>query len=390
VIDFRLGERSDAFREEVREFLRENFRPEMVERAHDTGTSHNWEFHRALGAQGWIAASWPEEYGGQGRDPMEMTAMRDELRLAGVPTDGLGQTIMIARTIQAVGTDAQKQRFIPPALSGEIIFALGYTEPDSGSDVAAAKTRAARDGDEWVIDGQKMFTTLAHEATYVLLLTRTDPELPKHKGLTMFLVPLDAPGVEIHPVHTMGGERTNATFYTGVRVADEFRIGEVNGGWDVMTVALTFERGGFASTEADRVWELTVDWATRTRRADGTRVIDDPLVRERLATMRIDNQVARLLAYRCSYVAASGGLPGVEGSMHKLWYAEAMTADASELVDMLGTEGVLAHGEADAPVDGWIEHLYRHAAVTTIYGGTSEVQRGIIAERGLGLPRSRR
>ena len=238
LMDFRLGERSDAFRDEVRAFLREHFRPEMVERAHDTGTSHNWEFHRALGAQGWIAASWPEEYGGQGRDPMEMTAMRDELRLAGVPTDGLGQTIMIARTLRAVGTDEQKQRFIPPALAGEIIFALGYTEPDSGSDVAAAKTRAVRDGDEWVIDGQKMFTTLAHEATYVFLLTRTNPDVPKHQGLTMFLVPLDSPGVEIHPVHTMGGERTNATFYTGVRVPDSLRVGEVDGGWDVMTVAL--------------------------------------------------------------------------------------------------------------------------------------------------------
>ena len=390
LMEFRLGERSDAFREEVRAFLREHFRPDMIERAHDTGTSHNWEFHRALGAQGWIAASWPEEYGGQGRDPMEMTALRDELRLAGVPTDGLGQTIMIARTIRAVGTEEQKQQFLPPALSGEIIFALGYTEPDSGSDVAAAKTRAVRDGDEWVIDGQKMFTTLAHEATYVFLLTRTNPDVPKHKGLTMFLVPLDAPGVEIHPVHTMGGERTNATFYTGVRVPDAYRVGEVDGGWDVMTVALTFERGGFALTEADRVWERTVEWATDTRRADGTRVIDDPLVRERLATMRVNLEVARLLAYRCSYVAASGGLPGVEGSMHKLWYAEAMTADASELVDMLGAEGVLAHGEAEAPVDGWVEHLYRHAAVTTIYGGTSEVQRGIIAERGLGLPRNRR
>ena len=206
----------------------------------------------------------------------------------------------------------------------------------------------------------------------------------------MFLVPLDAPGVEIHPVHTMGGERTNATFYTGVRVPDAFRVGGVDGGWDVMTVALTFERGGFALSEADRVWQQTVEWATSTRRLDGTRVIDDPLVRERLATMRINNEVARLLALRCSYLAASGGLPGVEGSMHKLWYAEAMTADASELVDMLGADGALAHGEADAPVSGWVEHLYRHAAVTTIYGGTSEVQRGIIAERGLGLPRSRR
>jgi alkylation response protein AidB-like acyl-CoA dehydrogenase len=389
-MEFRLGERSDTFREEVRAFLREHFEPDMVERAHDTGTAHVWELYRALGAQGWIAASWPEEYGGQGRDPFEMTAMRDELRLAGVPTDGLGQSVIVGRTIRAVGSEEQKQRFLPPFLAGEIIFALGYTEPDSGSDVAAAKTRAVRDGDDWVIDGQKMFTTLAHEAAFVFLLARTNPEVPKHRGLTMFLVPLDAPGVEIHPVHTMGGERTNATFYSGVRVPDANRVGEIDGGWDVMTVALTFERGGFALSEADRVWQQTVDWASSTRRRDGSRVIDDPLVRERLADMRIDNEVARLLALRCSYVAATGGMPGVEGSMHKLWYAEAMTAHAAELVDMLGAEGVLEHGEDDAPVDGWVEHLYRHAAVTTIYGGTSEVQRGIIAERGLGLPRSRR
>jgi alkylation response protein AidB-like acyl-CoA dehydrogenase len=319
-----------------------------------------------------------------------MTALRDELRMAAVPTDGLGQTIIVARTIRAVGTEEQKQRFLPPALAGEILFALGYTEPDSGSDVAAAKTRAVRDGDEWVIDGQKMFTTLAHESTYVFLLTRTNPDVPKHKGLTMFLVPLDAPGVEIHPVHTMGGERTNATFYSGVRVPDASRVGEVDGGWDVMTVALTFERGGFALSEADRVWQQTVDWATTTRRPDGTRVIDDPLVRERLAVMRVHDEVARLLALRCSYVAATGAMPGVEGSMHKLFYAESMTADAAELVDMLGVDGVLSHGDDEAPVDGWVEHLYRHAAVTTIYGGTSEVQRDIIASRGLGLPRNRR
>jgi len=235
-MDFRLGERSDAFRDEVRAFLGEHFGPEMVERAHDTGTSHNWEFHRALGARGWIAASWPEEYGGQGRDPMEMTALRDELRMAGVPTDGLGQTIMIARTLRAVGTEEQKQQFIPPALAGEILFALGYTEPDSGSDVAAAKTRAVRDGDEWVIDGQKMFTTLAHEATYVFLLTRTNPDVPKHKGLTMFLVPMDQPGIEVQAVWTMSGERTNITYLNEVRVSDRWRIGRVvKPGWPMGT-----------------------------------------------------------------------------------------------------------------------------------------------------------
>jgi alkylation response protein AidB-like acyl-CoA dehydrogenase len=389
-MDFRLGSKSDAFRAEVRRFLDQNLSPEVIERAHRTGTMHDKDFHRALGRQGWIAASWPAEYGGQERDPFEMTALRDELRLAGAPTDGMGLAMIVCQTIRRVATDEQKRDFLPPALAGEVIMSLGYSEPDSGSDVASIKTRADRDGDEWVINGQKMFTTLAHEASFVFLLARTNHAVPKHKGLTMFLVPLDLPGIEIQPVHTVGGERTNATFYSDVRVGDHFRIGEVDGGWQVMTVALTFERGGFGLSDADRVWERAVEWATNTRRGDGTRVIDDPFVRERLAAMRINNEVAKLLAYRTSFVAATGRLPGVEGSMHKLFYAESMIADSAELVDMLGPEGVLQRGEGDAPVDGWVEHLFRHAAVTTIYGGTSEMQRSIIAERGLGLPRSGR
>jgi hypothetical protein len=389
-MDFRLGSKSDSFRTEVRSFLDEHLSPEVIERAHRTGTMHDRDFHRALGAQGWIAASWPAEYGGQERDPFEMTALRDELRLAGVPTDGMGLSMIVSQTIRRVGTDEQKRDFLPRALAGEIIMSLGYSEPDSGSDVASIKTRADRDGDEWVINGQKMFTTLAHEADFVFLLARTNHDVAKHKGLTMFLVPLDSPGIEIQPVHTMGGERTNATFYSDVRVHDRYRIGEVDGGWQVMTVALTFERGGFGLSDADRVWEQAVAWAESTRREDGTRVIDDPAVRERLAVMRINNEVAKLLAYRTSFVAAQGRLPGVEGSMHKLFYAESMIADSAELVDMLGAEGVLQRGEEDTPVEGWVEHLFRHAAVTTIYGGTSEMQRSIIAERGLGLPRSNR
>ena len=389
-MDFRLGPKSDAFRAEVRSFLEQHLDAEVIERAHRTGTLHDRDFHRALGKQGWIAASWPAEYGGQERDPFEMTALRDELRLAGVPTDGMALSLIVCQTIRRVATDEQKRDFLPRALAGEIIMSLGYSEPDSGSDVASIKTRATRDGDEWVINGQKMFTTLAHEANYVFLLARTNSDVPKHKGLTMFLVPLDSPGIEVQPVHTVGGERTNATFYNDVRVSDHFRIGEIDRGWDVMTVALTFERGGFGLSDADRVWEQAVRWATTGRREDGRRVIDDPLVRERLAVMRMHNEVAKLLAYRTSFVAATGALPGVEGSMHKLFYAESMTSDAAELVDMMGAEGVLQHGEDGAPAAGWIEHLFRHAAVTTIYGGTSEMQRSIIAERGLGLPRSGR
>jgi alkylation response protein AidB-like acyl-CoA dehydrogenase len=389
-MEFRLGSKSDVFRAEVREFLDQHLDAGVIEEAHRIGTMHNKDFYRALGDQGWIAASWPAEYGGQERDPYEMTALRDELRLAGAPTDGMGLSLIVCQTIRRVATDEQKRDFLPRALAGEILMSLGYSEPDSGSDVASIKTRAVHDGDEWVINGQKMFTTLAHEADYVFLLTRTNPDVPKHKGLTMFLVPLDSPGIEVQPVHTVGGERTNATFYTDVRVSDHYRIGEVDRGWDVMTIALAFERGGFGLSDSDRVWEQTVEWAKHARRDDGTRVIDDPLVRERLALMRVNNEVAKLLAYRTSFVAASGKLPGVEGSMHKLFYAESMAADAAELVDMLGSEGVLQRGEDGAPVEGWVEHLFRHSAVTTIYGGTSEMQRSIIAERGLGLPRSGR
>jgi alkylation response protein AidB-like acyl-CoA dehydrogenase len=388
-MDFDLGERSDAFRAEVHEFVDAHFRPEAIEETHDTGTEHNWDFYRALGAQGWIAASWPSEYGGQDRDPFEMTALRDELRMAQVPMDGMGNSLIVARTLRHLGTEEQKQTFLRPMLNGEIIFSLGYSEPDSGSDVAAAKTTAVRDGDEWVINGQKMFTTLAHEASYVFLLARTNPDVPKHKGLTMFIVPMDADGVTIHPIETMGGVRTNVTYYDDVRVPDRFRVGDVEGGWDVMTVALTFERGGFGLSDADRVWQQTVTWAQRTER-HGRPAIEDADIRERLALMRINNEVAKLLAYRTSWAAAQGKLPGVEGSMHKLWYAESQAHDSAELIDMLGPEGMLAHGDQDAPVDGWVETFFRHAPVTSIYGGTSEIQRSIIAERGLGLPRTRR
>ncbi|MBM3658447.1 MAG: acyl-CoA dehydrogenase [Actinobacteria bacterium] len=386
-MDFRLGSEADAFRGIVREFLDEHLTDEIRERAHETGTVHDWDFHRALGERGWIAASWPVEYGGQGRSPYELTAMREELRLAGAPTDGLGNTLIVARTINHLGSPELKEELLPRVLRGEMIFALGYSEPDAGSDAAAAKTRAVRDGDEWVINGQKMFTTLAHEAAYVLLLARTDPDVAKHQGLTMFLVPLDAAGVEITPVHTLGGERTNVTYYTDVRVPDRLRVGDVDHGWEVATVALAFERGGMGLTESDRMWRQTVEWASTTERA-GAPVIDDPLVRDRLARVAIANEVAKLLAYRVSWVVASGGVPSIEGSMHKLFYAERFQTAVAELMDMLGPEAVLAHGADDAPVDGWVEHQYRHAPVTTIYGGTSEVMRNIIAQRGLGLPRA--
>ncbi len=388
-MDFRLSPQSDAFRVEVREFLAEHLTTEIVERAHETGTVHDWTFHRALAAKGWLAASWPEELGGQGRDPYEMIAMREELALAHAPVDGMAITNMIATTLLHVGSDEQKARYIPAAIKGELLFSLGYSEPDSGSDVAAAKTKAVRDGDEWVINGQKMFTTLAQEASYVFLLARTDTNVAKHKGLTIFIVPLDTPGIEIQPVHTLGGERINITFYTDVRIPDSARVGAVNGGWQVMTVALTFERGGGGKGQFDNVLHHAEEWARTTAGAGAAMMIDDPLIRERLARVAAQTRIARLLGYRTAWTGAQGRLPGVEGSMHKLYSAERFVEACSDLLDMTGPAGVRKHGDPLAPGQGWIEHAHRHAAVTTIYGGTSEIQREIIAQRGLGLPRAR-
>ena len=253
--------------------------------------------------------------------------------------------------------------------------------------MAAARTRAVRDGDEWVIDGQKMFTTLAHEASFVFLLTRTNWDAPKHKGLTMFLVPLDSEGIEIQPIETLGGERTNVTFYNGVRVPDTARVGAVDGGWEVMRVALTFERGGGSAGQMRRLLRRCPDLLHEPSR-DGEL---DALAhaRQSVGRLAVDAEVAKLLAYRTVWVNAMGGLAGVEGSMAKLFSSEAFQRACAALLDVQGAEGALESPGDAVPVWESLEHEFRHSAVTTIYGGSSEIQRSIIAEHRLGLPRGR-
>ena len=386
--DFRLGPAVEAFEAEVHDFLARHVTEDVIERAHETGTIHDWGLHRAMADQGWISAGWPAEYGGGGRSPLEMNVLSEQMYLSGAPVDGIGVASLVAHTILLEGTEWQKATVIPEILSGEKICCLGYSEPESGSDVAACATRAVRDGDGWVINGSKMFTTLAHEASYVFLLTRTNTEVAKHRGLTMFVVPMDTPGIEISPVHTMGGERTNITYYDDVHVDDAYRVGDVDGGWGVMMTALVFERNAAWYGEAVRLLDHAVQWAAGAAHPAGGVMLDDPLVRVRLARSAVGNEVAHLLGWRAAWMASVGDLPTVEGTMAKLFTTEHYQRSASDLVDLLGADGIRRHGDPLAPADGWIEATERHCQVTTIYGGTSEVLRGIIAQRGLGLPRS--
>lgn len=380
-MNFRPSERGAAFRKEVRAFLAEHVTDEVRRRVEDTGTSHDWDLHRAMAARRWIAAAWPEEYGGLGWGPTEMNVLEEELFLAGAPRDGMSVTMTATNAIRHAGNAEQRLSIIPSVLAGDILLCLGWSEPDAGSDAAAAKTRAVRDGDLWVINGQKMFTTVAHIARYVFLLARTNTEAPKHKGLTMFLVPTDSPGFEVQPVHTLGGERTNITFYTDVRIPDWLRVGDVDCGWEVMRIALSYEHGSNWGTQLQRVVSAGAEWARATGR------LDDASVAERLARTAVDAEIGTLLGQYSAWVGDTGRLSDVEASMAKLFSSEAFVRRIADLVDMVGPEALVKRGHPGAVAGGLLEQAYRQSVVKTIYAGSSEIQRNIISQRALGLPR---
>ena len=389
-MDFVMVDDLAEHREAARAWVKRHVDPDLAEQQYRTGTHQSMELHRQLAKDGILGAGWPREYGGSDTDTGYARAVLDEISSAGVYTDGWATTQMVIRTISHVGTEEQKKELIGRALGGELMIALGYSEPDSGSDVAAAKTRAVRDGDEWVINGQKMFTSTAQVSTHVFVLARTNPEVPKHKGLTMFLVPTDVAGFELQPIYTLGGQRTNATFYSELRVPDSLRIGAVDEGWRVMRVALVYERGGGGRGAAGpTLAEKVAAWAMSRDRGDGTTYYDDPRNRERLARIATEEEVGRLLGIRVRWMNDNGEMPGVEGSMSKLYGSEAAQRHYGELLDMLGPEGILQPGAPGAPLEGDLEHHFRSTVVGTIYGGASEIQREIIAEGRLGLPRSR-
>ncbi|OBH27990.1 acyl-CoA dehydrogenase [Mycobacterium sp. E342] len=377
-----LSEADEAFRDEARSFLATHMTEEVRRRDRETGDNFDEGLHLKFGAAGYLAAEWkPESDGGFSRVRRRIWEL--EKRRAHVPWVTWGTTAMVARSVDKFGSPQLRDEVLPKVFSGEVRLCLGYTEPEGGSDVATCKTRAVRDGDEWIINGSKMFTTGAHNCQYVFLITNTAPDAPKHKSLTMFLVPLDSSGIEIQGIRTVDGDRTNIVYYSDVRVDDKYRLGEVNGGWTVLREPLNVEHGAVAAApdglqdtsimmhQASFLSEA-VDKATAcvTRTdGDGRRLIEDKSV-----AYRLGRSVARL--------EVALATPGIFG---RVAIAQTMRDISPELMDILGAASALPYGAEAAADDGSAEYAYRFAPLVGIYGGTLEVFRNMIAQYMLGL-----
>jgi alkylation response protein AidB-like acyl-CoA dehydrogenase len=384
---FRLDPATEAFRAGLRAHLAETITPEFEERIYRSGVAHDDDFAKGLVDKGYFAPGWPAEFGGQDRNAWDDQVVREEMMLVDAPVYLSETTRMVASIIREVGTPQMKDRILAGALKGDITIALGFTEPECGSDVAAARTRAVRDGDDWIINGSKMFTTNGHIADYVFLLARTNPDKPKHQGLTMFLVPLDSDGVEAQPVWTLSGERTNITFYSDVRIGDEWRIGDVDAGWQVLGLSLQDEHASGWGPHLVRLLAHAEQWARATTADDGYAQLSKTDVRRRIARVAMEVEVSELLLRRCVWMAEQGQVPVAEGPMSKVFSTESLVRASQDIVELVGPDAMRSYFEPTAPEQGRFEHLLRFSLGTTIYAGTSEVQRTIIAQRGLGLPR---
>jgi alkylation response protein AidB-like acyl-CoA dehydrogenase len=372
------------FRDRLRAFLAELVTDDVRRRDRETGENFDEGVHLALGAEGYLAADWNDEPNG-GFSALHRRIWDLEIGRAHTPWFHWGTTAMVAHTVQQFGSAELTDEVLPGVLSGHIRLCLGYTEPEGGSDVATCKTRAVRDGASWIINGSKMFTSNAHNAKYVFLLTNTDPDGPKHKNLTMFLVPLDSPGIEIQPIRTIDGDRTNIVYYSDVRVDDKYRIGAVNGGWAVLRGALDVEHGT-GEGEADGLQRIAVMSEHATLMAEAIDTIAALAAHEGADGRRLldDKSVAYRLGRSVARTEAALSTPGMFGRVAN---AQTMRDVAPDLMDVLGTASALpvdTHGAAD---DGGAEYIFRLASPTGIYGGTLEVFRNMIAQHALGLGR---
>jgi len=376
-----------AFRDELTAFIRAWRTPELLDEyraSHGGRGPLTAKFQDALLERGWMRMCWPVEYGGLGRDPLYQFVFIETMEYWGMPDGNLTYT-SIAPALLRHGSDAQKKKYLPGIWSGAYRFAIGYSEPNAGTDLAALRTRAVRDGEGWIISGQKIWTSLAETATHVWLAARTDPDVPRHQGISLFIVPIDAPGVTVRPLWTLAGGRTNETFYDAVRVDADALVGRPGDGWGIVMHALNHERVGLAPTgNLARLYDVLIE-ELRARRPEA---LADSAVRRRLAGLLLALSRQRALATKNAFTIARGGIAPAEASMAKIFGSELRYELTNTALDLLGRAGGLTRESgALAPAEGRLESTWRMSPILRFGGGTNEVQRTIIATRGLGMPR---
>jgi alkylation response protein AidB-like acyl-CoA dehydrogenase len=371
-VDFALDDEQRAWVNEVRQFLAENDTPalqaEMAEHGLEFQGGELTAFRRKIGEKGWFGLNWPKEYGGLGLTAMHQHLLMTEFEYARVPGPDLTVT-SVAPMIMRHGTEQNKKEFLPGIARGEIIFALGYSEPNAGTDLASLRTRAVRDGDEWVINGSKIWNSGAQRSTHEWLCVRTDPDAGRHRGISVMAVPIDSPGIDIHPLIAWSGYRTNETFFNDVRVPVTNLIGEENAGWTYITGALDLERG--ALTNAGDLRRAIDDLTALAGNAN-------PAFRRRLAQAEADVEIATLMGYQAASILDSGRIPTIEVSVEKIFSSELRQRIADLAIDMLGPDGLR--------VGNFFERLYRVSPLMRFGGGTNEVLRDVIAQRGHKMP----
>ena len=387
-MDFGWTGDEQAFRTRVSDFLAENW-SSGEDATSEQGAERGRNFEQVLAEHGWLTMAWPKEYGGQSASYIEQMIYKEEAAFHGAPTGG-GGVSLVGPTLMIHGTEEQKREHLPRIGNAEVMWCQGYSEPGAGSDLASLQTRATRDGDEFVINGQKIWTSGAHRADWIHLLTRSDPEAPKHRGISYFMVRMDSPGITVRPIEQMhDASGFNETFFEDVRVPARNIIGEENRGWYVATTTLDFERSGVQrAAGVQRNFASLLEHASKPDSAGaGTRVVDSDVHRHTLAETAVEIEVGRYLGYRVAWMQSRELVPNYEASMSKAYNSELSQRNARRGINLLGLHGALRPRSKHAVLDGQYCQLYMSTVAATIAAGTSEIQRNVIATRGLGLPR---
>jgi alkylation response protein AidB-like acyl-CoA dehydrogenase len=386
------SEEQEALRAELRQYYAKLLTPELrrqLQVEHGIGTTTR-AVVRQMGQDGWLGVGWPVEYGGQGRSHVEQFIFFDESMRCGAPVPML--TInTVGPSIMKFGSDEQKNFFLPRILKGEIHFCIGYTEPNAGTDLAALRTRADRDGDQFVINGQKVFTSLASDADYIWLACRTDQDAPKHKGISMIVADMKTPGIVVDPMHLLSQHDINTVFLEDVRVPAANVVGAVNGGWTLITNQLNHERVTLCSPGMlESAYDEVLAWTRETRLADGKRVIDREWVQVNLAKVRVGLEFLRLMNWKVAWTGMQGSLDVADASSVKVYGTEFYLEAFRHLMEIVGPRSYLSYDSPDMVASGKLETLYRSLIILTFGGGTNEIQRDLIAMFGLGMPRALR